>query len=78
MNFIVISIFATLGILIAAFVGYSVTTGSIIRDQEKQIAKLRTENFRLKAAQHGRQHVQVVEIHDHRIDEANIPEFNNI
>lgn len=78
MNFIIVCIFLTLGILIAAFVGYSVTTSSIIRDQEKQIAKLRTDNFRLQAALQRRQKVQVVEIHDSRIDEQNIPEFNNI
>ena len=78
MNFIIISIFVTLAVLIAAFIGYTYTTNSIIRDQEKEIAKLRTENYRLQAALHNRQRVQVVEIHDHSIDEQNIPEFNNI
>ena len=78
MNFIIISIFVTLAVLIAAFIGYSVTTGSIIRDQEKQIAKLRTENHRLQAALRGKEYTKIIEIRDTRIDEQNIPEFNNI
>ena len=78
MDFIMMSIFVTLGLLIICFACYAVMTNSVIKDQEKQIAKLRTENFRMAAAMKHRQRVKVVEIHDSRIDEKNIPEFNNI
>lgn len=67
--------------LIFCIVVYAHINNSIIRDQEKQVARLRTENMRLKAALHKaqrRQATQVIEIHDGRIDPDNIPEFNNI
>lgn len=93
MGFLMACIFVSLVTLIVFFIGYTITTNSIIKDQEKQIAKLRTDNFRLQAAMRGRHFVknveyhdeqhaapkaQVIEIHDNRIDPENIPEFNNI
>ena len=65
-------------LLIAAFIGYKIITDSIIKDQEKQIAKLRTENFRLQAKLENRPKVKTVEIYDHTIEPGNIPEFGNI
>ena len=65
-------------IVIASFIGYAVMTNSIIRDQGKEIAKLRTENFRLEAKLKNKSNVRVVEIHDHRIDEENVPVFGDI
>ena len=65
-------------LLIASFTGYAYMTNSIIRDQEKEIAKLRTETFRLQAKLKNKSNVRVVEIHDHRINEENIPTFGDI
>lgn len=69
-------------VLIGCILAYSHITNSIIRDQEKQIAKLNTEVFRLQAklkrAQERRNMPAVVEIHDSRIDPKNIPNFNDI
>lgn len=67
-----------LATVIVAFVGYAVTTNSVIRDQEKEIAKLRTDNFRLQAKLKNRSDVKVVEIHDHRINEENVPVFGDM
>lgn len=76
MDFLFIFAIITLVVLIACIIAYSYYTNSIIKDQEKQIAKLKTENFRLKAKLRNK--VRVVEIHDDRIDPENIPEFNHI
>ena len=82
MDFIFTFALVSLVVLIACLIAYAHNTNSIIRIQEKQIARLRTENFRLQAAlsnrRNGTARVQVVEIHDNRIDEQNIPEFGNI
>ena len=81
MDFIFTFAVVSLVVLIACLIAYAHNTNSIIRIQEKQIAKLRTDNMRLQAALHRAQRTkvtQVVEIHDSRIDPDNIPEFNNI
>ena len=36
------------GVLILSFAAYSSITNSIIKDQEKEIAALKTENYRLR------------------------------
>jgi hypothetical protein len=46
-TFIVIGIVA-LGAIFIGFVGHCWVTNSIIKDQQREIAKLRTENKRLK------------------------------
>lgn len=48
MDVLMICIFACLSLLIGFFIAYSVTTKRIIQDQEKEIAKLTTENMRLR------------------------------
>ena len=65
-------------LLIVSFVGYAYMTNAIIRDQEREIAKLRTENFRLQAKLKNRSNVRVVEIHDNRISEENIPIYGDM
>lgn len=81
MDFIFTFAVVSLVVLIACLIAYAHNTNSIIRMQEKQIARLRTDNMRLQAAIHKAQRTKVtrvVEIHDNRIDPDNIPEFNNI
>lgn len=50
MDVLMLCIFGCLGLLIVFFIAYSVTTKRIIQDQEKEIAKLTTENMRYKTA----------------------------
>lgn len=52
MDVLMVCIFVCLGLLICFFIVYSVTTKRIIQDQEKEIAKLTTENIRFKSAIH--------------------------
>lgn len=81
MDFLITFAAFALVVLIALIVAYAHNTNSIIRVQEKQIARLRTDNMRLQAALTKAQHrqvAQVIDIHDSRIDPENIPEFNNI
>lgn len=82
MDFVFTFALVSLVILIACIITYRYYTNSIIKDQERQIAELRTENFRLQAKLAGRQRFQriesgpqVIEIHDDRIDPENIPTF---
>ena len=58
MDILMICIFGTLGCLIFFFVCYSFTTNKIIRGQEKEIAKLSTENRRLRSALNGAKYVE--------------------
>ena len=58
MDVLMICVFGTLACLIFCFVCYSVTTKQLIRDQEKEIAKLSTENRRLKSALAGARYVE--------------------
>ena len=62
MDGLMISIFILLGCLIGFFIAYSTTTSRIIKDQEKEIAKLRTSNMRLQAALRGRKYVGKVKL----------------
>ena len=66
--------------LIACMIAYVHNTNSIIRIQEKQIARQQTEIFRLQAKVDRyvkrRPSSQVIEIHDDRIDPENVPDFN--
>lgn len=73
-----ILILVLFSLLIIAFVGYKLITDSIIKSQEKQIAKLRTETFRLQAKLKNRSNVKTIEIYDNTIDPENIPEYGNI
>ena len=73
-----ILILVLFSLVIVAFIGYKITTDSIIRDQEKQIAKLRTETFRLQAKLRNRPNVKTIEIYDHSIEPENIPTFGDI
>lgn len=78
MDFVMTFAIVALAILIVCLVAYIYNTNSIIRTQEKQIARLRTENFRLRAVIKNKSNVRVVEIHDSRIDPENIPNYNDI
>ena len=70
MDFVFTFALVSLVILIACIFAYRYYTNSIIKDQEKQIAKLRTENFRLQASL-----VRTVKIYDNTIDPENVPNF---
>lgn len=67
-------------LLIASFIGYACMTNSIIKDQKREISKVRAENRKLRKLIHDEvKPVQkVIEIHDHRINEENIPTFGDI
>ncbi len=90
MDFIYIFALISLAALIISLIGYIHNTNGVIRIQEKQIAKLRTENFRLQAALRGKRYVKnieyvdeelhnpqakIIEIHDNRIAPENVPDF---
>ena len=82
MDFIYIFALISIVALIISLIGYIHNTNGVIRIQEKQIAKLRTENFRLQAKLAGKQHIQriesgpqLIEIYDGSIDPENIPTF---
>lgn len=70
---------AMLFVLIACVYAYAHITNGIIKDQDKQIAKLNTEVFRLQAKLHRatrRKAPEVIEIHDRTVDPENIPDFS--
>ena len=48
MTALLIFILFALGSIIALFVGYTLTTNSIIKDQERQLARVISENNRLR------------------------------
>ena len=79
MDFVFTFALVSLVILIACIFAYRYYTNSIIKDQEKEIARLNTEIFRLQAKLHRanfRNASKVIEIHDDRIDPENVPDFN--
>ena len=81
MEFVMICIFVTLGVVILSFIGLTAFTNSIIKEQEREIARLNSEKFKLQAAlrkANRRKSPRIVEIHDSRIDPKNIPNFNDI
>lgn len=53
--------------LILSFIGYSATTNKIIKDQERDIAKLETENKRLKSALRGKRYVKDMVYYDYPV-----------
>ena len=53
-----------IGTIIVGFVGFKFYTETIIKEQEKEIAALRTENMRLQAALRGSRHVRNVVVSD--------------
>ena len=59
--FLIISLVA-IGALFVGFAGYSTMTDKIIRDQEREIARYRTENIRLKAALRGRKYIKDIKL----------------
>ena len=65
--------FAVLMVCVAIYV---YITNGIIKDQDKKIAKLRTDNFRLQAKLRNKSNVRIVEIHDNRIAPENVPDFD--
>lgn len=78
MDFIVTVMEVLFVILIACVIVYTHKTNSIIKDQEKQIARQNTEIFRLQAKLHRatcRKSPEVIEIHDDRVDPDNVPNF---
>ena len=93
MDFLFTFALGSVVILTACIIAYRYYTNSIIKDQEKEIARLRTENFRLQAALRGKRYVKnveyvdeelhnpqakIIEIHDNRIDPENVPDFKKI
>lgn len=77
MEFIKVFACVMLVALICCIVGYVYITNRTINDLQKEIAKLRTENFRLQAKHRADKNAPVVEIYDHGIDPDNIPEFGD-
>lgn len=79
MDFVFAFASTALVFLIATIIAYVHNSNSIIRKQEKQIARQQTEIFRLQAKVDQyvkrRPAPQVIEIHDERIDPENIPTF---
>lgn len=86
MDFVFTFALVSLVILIACIIAYRYYTNSIIKDQEKQIARQRTEIFRLQAeinklhanADKEEPASQIIRIYDSRIDPENIPNYNDI
>ena len=82
MDFVFALATTALVFLVATIIAYVHNSNSIIRKQEKQIARQQSEIFRLQAKVDRyvkrRPSPQVIEIHDDRIDPENIPEYNNI
>lgn len=69
---------AALVFLIATIIAYVHNSNSIIRKQEKQIARQRTEIFILQAKLHKanfRKASEVIDIHDRSVDPENVPDF---
>ena len=54
--------------LILGFIGYKLTTDKIIKDKDKEIAKLTTENKRLKSALRGAKYVNKIVLSDKPLD----------
>ena len=80
MDFVFTFASTALVFLIATIIAYVHNSNSIIRKQEKQIARQQTEIFRLQAKVDRyvkrRPSPQVIEIHDDRIDPENVPNFD--
>ena len=55
------------GCLILGFIGYSVTTNKIIKDQEREIEILKTDNERLRSALRGARYVKKLVLQDYKI-----------
>lgn len=70
---------AMLFVLIACVYAYAHITNNIIKEQDKQIARLNTEVFRLQAKLHRATRgkaPKVIEIHDRTVDPENVPDFS--
>jgi hypothetical protein len=68
-------------VLIACVYAYAHITNGIIKDQDKQIARLNTEVFRLQAKLHRanrRETPKVIDIRDKTVDPENVPDFKKI
>ena len=75
MDFIFTFAVVSLVVLIACIIAYIHNSNRIIRIQEKQLARLQTDNFRLRSELDKKDMTRTIEIHDHRISEDNIPDF---
>lgn len=79
MDFVFTFALVSLVILIACIFAYRYYTNSIIKDQEKQIARQQTEIFRLQAKLHRANFMKaskVIDIHDRSVDPENVPDFD--
>lgn len=54
--------------LILGFIGYKLTTDKIIKEQDKELAALKTEKKRLESALRGAKYIQKVYLSDKEID----------
>ena len=54
--------------LILGFIGYKLTTDKVIKEQNKEISALETENKRLKAALRGVKHIEKIYFSDKVIE----------
>jgi len=79
MDFVFTFASTALVFLIATIIAYVHNSNSIIRKQEKQIARQQTEIFRLQAKLHRanfRNASKVIDIHDRSVDPENVPDFD--
>lgn len=56
------------GCLILGVLGLTATTNKIIKEQEREIARLKTENKRLKSALRGAKYVNKIVLSDKPLD----------
>lgn len=69
MSTIVVLGILAFGCLLVGMIGYSTITDSIIKDQRREIARLRTENKRLEAALHGMACAKVMRVYREPINQ---------
>ena len=65
--FLLFGIIAFAGLIIS-FLAYKFTTEKIIKEQEREIARLKTENKRLKSALRGAKYVNKIVLSDKPLD----------
>ena len=73
MKFILSFILVALSCLVMIFISYCIVTNSVIKRQRKEIARLKTENMRLKVALKDNEIVQRIEITDNSA--IKLPDF---
>ena len=76
MNALIIAILVTLLVLIVSFIGYTVTTASYIRDQDREIARLKRENKALRSQKADKVEVIYTNAPNASEKPSNVPSFD--